>query len=530
MFWYGPPGNVMTFFRLQDCEGRAVPGLRSSDFHLKDDGQLMPMTTVRGSLGNPGVGIRLFTLLLVDYSVILASQESRGKVLAAAGQLVTQLVNGGGHPQEVAIYFFDGTTTPGMLHDFTSDAVALTGALDSLMEEHCQSNADCTAFQPYCVLNRCTDTSTNLHGAIIQGLWVLDEKTASVDPTMVRSGHLVIVTDGTDQTHLPDFYEKAQDAVDGSVHNVYAIGLGPDVDPAEIAALGKRGSALPQDLDSVDDAFASIQQSVQSDANSNYIFGFCSPRKGASQHTAEVFVPGSSGSHVFTYDSTEFGSGACESAQIADPCANMECENSYWLNCGECAGCGDACQDGTCLFQGCVGLECGSDGCGGSCGTCPVTDHCLSGKCHPLTWKDPLWGHTWQISPMEGESDWTSAKTYCQQLNLAGQTGWRLPTIDELRDLIRGCAATERHGSCNVGKNKCTDFSCSHDSCWGCQLAQGPGADGFYWPDEVQGDCCHYWSTTDSSADPDSHWVVGFHTGEVFLHKNTTASKVRCVK
>jgi hypothetical protein len=39
------------------------------------------------------------------------------------------------------------------------------------------------------------------------------------------------------------------------------------------------------------------------------------------------------------------------------------------------------CNDGSCCVASCVGRECGSDGCGGSCGSCPSGESCSNGQC-----------------------------------------------------------------------------------------------------------------------------------------------------
>jgi cysteine-rich repeat protein len=56
--------------------------------------------------------------------------------------------------------------------------------------------------------------------------------------------------------------------------------------------------------------------------------------------------------------------------------------------CGSCpqCECGETCQLDTCVFTACEGKECGTDGCGGTCGTCDdgnacTTDACTAGKC-----------------------------------------------------------------------------------------------------------------------------------------------------
>ncbi len=81
----------------------------------------------------------------------------------------------------------------------------------------------------------------------------------------------------------------------------------------------------------------------------------------------------------------------CEGVCAADAgCCEHECEEDGQTQCdgmsvvtceyemgGDCLAwsqptlCGETCVDGACCTSDCAGKECGDDGCGGSCGTCP---------------------------------------------------------------------------------------------------------------------------------------------------------------
>lgn len=56
---------------------------------------------------------------------------------------------------------------------------------------------------------------------------------------------------------------------------------------------------------------------------------------------------------------------------------------------------------------------------------------------------------------------WEEAITYCAELEEDGLTDWRLPTISELRTLVRNCDKTAPGGSCGI-----TDECTQHSSCW----------------------------------------------------------------
>lgn len=69
-----------------------------------------------------------------------------------------------------------------------------------------------------------------------------------------------------------------------------------------------------------------------------------------------------------------------------DCCGNGACEATYGEDCSTCAmdctcDCGESCVDSTCQYTACNLKECGSDGCGGSCGDCPAYHECLTGIC-----------------------------------------------------------------------------------------------------------------------------------------------------
>lgn len=144
------------------------------------------------------------------------------------------------------------------------------------------------------------------------------------------------------------------------------------------------------------------------------------------------------------------------------------------------------------------------------------------------TWKDPSSGLTWQVAPTGGSMSWSDAKSHCQGLSPAG--GWHLPTIGELRTLIRGCLATQAGGSCTISKDDCLAWSCWDDSCGGCSSEGGAGADGLYWTDDIEGDCCWYWSSSPVEDDDGVAWGIGFGDGGVDGDGVGSGGQVRCVR
>jgi len=129
------------------------------------------------------------------------------------------------------------------------------------------------------------------------------------------------------------------------------------------------------------------------------------------------------------------------------------------------------------------------------------------------TWTDSSSGLTWQVTPPNYSLNWEDAKAYCQDLSLSGG-GWRLPTISELRSLIRGCDLTITGGSCGV-TDGCTYNDCWNDACNGCVYLGGPGEGGAYWPDGMSGEISWYWSSS-PVAGSGYAWGVSFYYGDVY--------------
>lgn len=131
------------------------------------------------------------------------------------------------------------------------------------------------------------------------------------------------------------------------------------------------------------------------------------------------------------------------------------------------------------------------------------------------TWTDPASGLTWQVVPSSDTMGWDTAKTYCEGLALAGG-GWHLPTISELRSLLRGCAGTVTGGDCSV-TDDCLNYECWDAPCYSCAFGDGPN-NGCYGPVELPDECqsTQYWSASPVADVNGYAWAVVFNNGLVF--------------
>ena len=199
-------------------------------------------------------------------------------------------------------------------------------------------------------------------------------------------------------------------------------------------------------------------------------------------------------------------------------------------SCGDCPGPQDECQNGQCVCQpDCDSKECGDDGCDGSCGGCDEGYLCNLGTCSSAWWKDPGTGLAWENPSGGAGLPWGTAVQYCDNLEFDGG-GWRMPSIDELRSLVRGCVATATNGSCNISNSGCLSQVCMKDDCNGCTSGQGP-AGGCYWPSEMLGDCQRLWSSDFLENEPSEPWMIWFDMAYVGNgYAPGTDVSVRCVK
>ena len=146
-------------------------------------------------------------------------------------------------------------------------------------------------------------------------------------------------------------------------------------------------------------------------------------------------------------------------------------------------------------------------------------------------WTDPDTGLMWQNGSQVGGTDytWQGAKDYCASLSWAGYHDWRLPDIDELRSLIRGCGPTETGGACGV-TDGCLNLSCLNYSCEECDYMGGPGFRGIYWPPDVSGVDNGYWSSSPvADSDPGAWWFVAFDSAYIY-DDHIYGKGARCVR
>jgi len=374
-----PPSNIVVLFGLETCDGQPKPGIKAKEFVIKEDGKVISQYESGQAILPSEMGFKMAAVLLLDMSGSIIASGNLEPLKDAAVQFVNKLES----THDVFVFTFDGRK---QLLPLPAGGDAGVSAIKALSFPECTSSAECPEELPVCHkaanAGYCVgDPSTNLNGAVEEGLSFLDELKGQVTGTTTFAGSLVVFTDGTDQAGIVSD-SSAVSSVNSSGHTVFSIGLGGEVDQSQLDGLGKDGSRIAEDAEQMSSAFDEIAKTIEERSKRFYIVGYCSPKR-AGSHELTLEVDGFSGSLSYEFDADQFEAG-CDASAIADPCGDKECgTGEMGLLCGTCKA-GVSCVNGQCetcvpscfTAEGSI-AECGDDGCGGSCGQCGAGKVCM---------------------------------------------------------------------------------------------------------------------------------------------------------
>ncbi len=256
------PSNVAVYFKVTTNQGEPVPSLTAESFNIYEDEQLVSPTESQQVILNPEVAASHYTLLLVDMSGSVSESDDVSGIVSAADSFADRVESN----NVVAIYAFDGNEDLHKLSDFRK---AQEG--DSRAEK-------IASFKP-------DDPSTNLNGAVVKGIELLDEELEKSE-TPLKFGTLVIFTDGTDRAARVT-EEEMMESVNESDHDIFAIGLGSEISEEQLNRIGKDGTAMAADQSAVDQAFETIAAKIEGMTKSYYLLSYCSPAR-AREHEVEI--------------------------------------------------------------------------------------------------------------------------------------------------------------------------------------------------------------------------------------------------
>ncbi|GIV58561.1 MAG: hypothetical protein KatS3mg043_2040 [Rhodothermaceae bacterium] len=301
-----PPANVSLLFKVDTEDGAPVPGLQPANFDIFENEQLVSRFESRQSIVPKARQFRFTVALLLDLSGSIVASESLEPLKAAARSFVEATLFARDDPRygeiEMGIWWFDGQAELVPLVGVTSDPDLLLAGIE-----------DITADLP-------KDNSTNLYGAVVQGIDQIDQRLeVLVREQIIAAGTVVLFTDGTDQaSRVPR--SEAMTAVRraGPDVSIYAIGLGGEIDEATLTEIGRDGFVAASRIDDLLPRFQEIAGFIRDEANSYYLLEYCSPkRSGEHELTVRVTDGTAVGLLATRFEANEFTAGCTVSQVLA---------------------------------------------------------------------------------------------------------------------------------------------------------------------------------------------------------------------
>jgi hypothetical protein len=270
--------------------------LTENDFEVYEDDKTVSLhESARTIIPNPSL-YTMATVLLLDVSGSITESATLSALKTSAKAFLQKVA--GEEGQEVAIYYFDGRNDIVQLSAFNKNILELQSAIDTMKSSIQQ------------------DVSTNLNGAVQQGLVVLDNKQNSIATGELFTGSLVTFTDGTDQAgRVSD--DAALASVAGSPHYSFTIGLGGEIDEGHLTDLGRSGFTWAEDTDELNDAFDEIADTIRSQSGKRYVFGYCSPKR-LGNHKVTLRVKNRPGAISYAFNADNFDGSSCDPNVLPD--------------------------------------------------------------------------------------------------------------------------------------------------------------------------------------------------------------------
>ncbi|MDT0607556.1 vWA domain-containing protein [Croceitalea rosinachiae] len=266
------PGKVSILFKVTDMLGNPISGLSADQFTIYEQGRnddCFNTISSSESFARISPNSQVFnnnTLLVLDLSNSVL-QSSLDELKVASTSFVNNVMPSPATDWfKMAIYWFDGEDVLHLLNPLTSSIAELTAAIDGIDE------------------NISNDPSTDLYGAVIKSTNIAEELIQETNQNeAIGAASVVLFTDGTDQASR--FTEQsALNAVNNANPNIsfFTIGLGAEIDTQILSDIGKTASVVASDAAELETTFNQISARVSEQANSFYLFEYCTPKRDGS--------------------------------------------------------------------------------------------------------------------------------------------------------------------------------------------------------------------------------------------------------
>lgn len=298
------PGKVSIFFKVSDKTGNPVPGLTAEQFIIYEQGrndECFNTISASESYARISPNSQIFnnsTLLVLDLSNSVLS-GSLEELKSATTSFITNVMPAVEEDSfRMAIYWFDGEDELHLLNPLTASRDELIAAVAGITPA---------------ISN---DPSTDLYGAVIKSANIASELLIeSTNNNSIGATSVVVFTDGTDQASRYS-EEEALQKVNESNSNIsfFAIGLGSEIDTEILMKIGKTSSVFAGSTEELETTFNDISLRVTQQANSFYLFEYCTPKRdGSGENNLVIQVKNGNlqGGVQTKFDTTGF-TGGCQ--------------------------------------------------------------------------------------------------------------------------------------------------------------------------------------------------------------------------
>jgi len=292
------PSKLAIYFKLEERNGQPVANLTAENFNIYEQTarstclQAISEFETPRKVRKPERDFSHNTLILLDLSGSVLTNFST-ELKEATKALVNEInPHKDTSKNKVGIYWFDGAAD---IHQLIAPSLDKTAILNSI------ETIDSTLSK---------DNSTNLYGAISS---ITAQANAMLEQDAnVKGVSVLLFTDGKDRANRVS-RQAAYDAINDSNKAIsfFSVGLGTDVNEADLRKFGQDKFVGLQDVSQLITTFSNIAQSVQNEANSYYLFEYCSPIRAGSDNVfiLEAVVGSKKGFLENPFNAERFGGG-----------------------------------------------------------------------------------------------------------------------------------------------------------------------------------------------------------------------------
>ena len=280
-----PPGNVAAYFSVYTKEGAPVTDLDTPNFKIYENNKLVSEKKAKRALLETRPVEAQYLLVLLDVSGPSVDGEDFPDIVTAVGRLAATVEKSG----QAAVSVFDGEDEIVPMLGF--GASGEKAALESIRH-----------FRP-------RNRSANLHGAIVQGLDVL-EKQLDTATAPFRYATLVVVTDRVDLAKKVPL-DTVKKRVARTPVDVQIVAFGPGTNRPALEPLTRAGGLfISPEAKDFTKGLAGIGKKLDEAANARYLFSYCTnKREGNPTLTLVIETSEDRGRLVYKFNAANFRSG-----------------------------------------------------------------------------------------------------------------------------------------------------------------------------------------------------------------------------